>query len=524
MSPVTAITLSLHGIALASLLLYLYFSARYFLHMFQLNSYTARVQWSWMRANKRRMLLPLAVLVAAVACGFTAVKNPAYAYGFFAFLCLLAAALSLPKKAKKPLVFTARLCRLLTTLAVLELLPVALAAALGGTGEFVLFGIAAAALPFLIPAANRINAPMEAAVRRHYTNDAKKLLAACPKLQIIGITGSFGKTSVKYFLTHLLSVRYNTLMTPESYNTPMGVVKTIRGSLRATHEIFVCEMGAKYVGDIKELCDIVHPTRGIVTSIGEQHLESFGSVENIIKTKYELADALPPDGILYVNLSCETVAKNPPPRAAVTYGLRPDADYFAADIAVSTAGTTFTLVHGDERQKFSTKLIGAANVENIVGAIAAANGYGIPLADLVPAVRTLRPVPHRMELLDRGAVTIIDDAFNSNPAGAAAALETLGRFDAMRIIVTPGMIELGDRTEALNAELGARAAAVCDCIVAVGEKQAKPILRGAREAGADEKKLCTAKSFADAMRYVYALDAGGRKKVVLLENDLPDNF
>lgn len=524
MDPVTAITHSLHGIALCALLVYLYFLARYFLHMFQLNSYTARVQWNWMRANKHHMILPFSLLVAALVCGFVSARDAAYAYGFFALLCLAAAALSLPKKAKKPLVFTARLCRLFVTLGLLMFLLLLLAALLGGTGEFVLFGIAAFVLPFLIPAANKINAPLEAAVRRHYTNDAKKILASCPNLQVIGITGSFGKTSVKYFLTHLLSVRYNTLMTPESYNTPMGVVKTIRQSLRATHEIFVCEMGAKYVGDIRELCDIVHPTRGIVTSIGEQHLESFGSVENIIKTKYELADALPPDGILYVNLSSETIAKNPPPRAAVTYGLRPDADYFAADIAVDTTGTTFTLVHGDERQKFSTKLIGAANVENIVGALAAANGYGIPLADLVPAVRTLRAVPHRMELLDRGAVTIIDDAFNSNPAGAAAALETLGRFDAMRIIVTPGMIELGDRTDALNAELGARAAAVCDCIVAVGEKQAKPILRGAREAGADEKNLYTAKNFADAMRYVSALDAGGRKKVVLLENDLPDNF
>ena len=524
MNPVTAFTHTLHALALCSLAAYLHFEARYFLHMFQLNSYTARVQWSWMRANKTRMIPPLFALIGAIGCGFISARHAAYAYGFFALLCLVLAAFSLPKKAKKPLVFTARLCRLFVTLGILVLLLLALGVALGSTGEFVLFGIVPFALPFLIPAANRINVPIEAAVRRHYTSDAKKILASCPNLQIIGITGSFGKTSVKYFLTHLLSVRYNTLMTPESYNTPMGVVKTIRQSLRATHEIFVCEMGAKYVGDIKELCDIVHPTRGIVTSIGEQHLESFGSVENIIKTKYELADALPADGILYVNLSSETIAKNPPPRAAVTYGLRPDADYFATDIAVDTAGTTFTLVHGDERQKFSTKLIGAANVENIVGAIAAANGYGIPLAELVPAVRTLRAVPHRMELLDRGAITIIDDAFNSNPAGAAAALETLGRFDAMRIIVTPGMIELGDREDALNAELGARAAAVCDVIVAVGEKQAKPILRGARETGADEKKLYTAKNFADAMRYVYALDAGGRKKVVLLENDLPDNF
>lgn len=524
MEPVTAFTISLHVLALCAMLTYLYFSTRYFLHMFQLNSYTARVQWNWMQENKYRMIPPIFAFFGAILFGFVHARSVAYGYGYFALFCLLLATFCLPKKAKKPLVFTARLCRLLTTLAVMELLPILLAVALGGTGEFVLLGIAAAALPFLIPAADRVNAPLEAAIRRHYTNDAKKILASCPDLQIIGITGSFGKTSVKYFLTHLLSVRYNTLMTPESYNTPMGVVKTIRTSLRATHEIFVCEMGAKYVGDIRELCDIVHPTRGIITSIGEQHLESFGSVDNIIKTKYELAEALPANGILYVNLSSETVAKNPPHRAAVTYGLCPEADYFATDIAVSTAGTTFILVHGETRQKFSTRLIGAANVENIVGAIAAAHGYGIPLCDLVPAVRTLRPVPHRMELIDRGTLTIIDDAFNSNPAGAAAALETLSRFDAMRIIVTPGMIELGDRTETLNAELGARAAAVCDVIVAVGEKQAKPILRGAREVGFDEKKLFAAKSFADAMRYVHALDAGGKKKVVLLENDLPDNF
>ena len=123
-------------------------------------------------------------------------------------------------------------------------------------------------------------------------------------------------------------------MTPESYNTPMGVVKTIRGSLRATHDIFVCEMGAKYVGDIKELCDIVHPENGIVTSIGEQHLESFGSVQNIINTKYELAAGIPKNGKLYINISSDTVNKNRPSHAAVTYGLTPDADYYATEITV----------------------------------------------------------------------------------------------------------------------------------------------------------------------------------------------
>ena len=519
-----AFTLSLHAISVASLLVFLFFTARYFLHMFQLNSYTAKVQWNWMRENKRRLIPQCIAFVAAIACAFIRPHGGAYGYGLFALVCLALAVCCLPKKAKKPLVYTARLKRLLVTLSLLAALLLVLAVLLGGTGEFVLLGLTAPALPFLIPLANKINSPLERAVRNYYIRDAKKLLASCKNLKIIGITGSFGKTSVKYYLTHLLEVRYNTLMTPESYNTPMGVVKTIRTSLRATHEIFVCEMGAKYVGDIKELCDIVHPQRGIVTSIGEQHLESFGSVENIIKTKYELADALPEDGTLYVNLSSETIAKNPPLRTAVTYGLRPDADFYATDLEVDTGGTRFTLVHGDEKQRFSTKLIGEANVVNIVGAIAAAYGFGIPLAELVPAVRTLRCVPHRMELLDRGDMAIIDDAFNSNPAGAAAALETLGRFDAVKIIVTPGMIELGDRSDALNAALGAKAAGVCDLIVAVGEKQAKPILRGAKEAGADKEKLCVAKTFDEAMQLVRAFDAKGRKKVVLLENDLPDNY
>ena len=125
------------------------------------------------------------------------------------------------------------------------------------------------------------------------------MLAACPNLAVIGVTGSYGKTSVKFYLNTLLKAKYNVLMTPESYNTPMGVVKTVRGSLRATHEIFICEMGAKYVGDIKELCDIVHPKHGIITSIGPQHLESFKSLQNVINTKFELADALPKDGMLF---------------------------------------------------------------------------------------------------------------------------------------------------------------------------------------------------------------------------------
>lgn len=512
---------SLHILAIVCLLWFSALGVRYLVHMFQLNGYCAATQLAWMRANLLRLLPFGALLVLAVACAFSRV----YGFGLLAAAALLLSLFYLPKKAKKPLVFTARVIRMLCTLGLLNALCFALGVLLSGTGEFVILGAAVCLEPLLLLLANKINSPVEAAVRARYIKDAKRRLADCPRLRVIGVTGSFGKTSVKYFLTALLREKYNVLMTPESYNTPMGVVKTIRASLRATHDVFVCEMGAKYVGDIRELCELVQPDDGIVTSIGEQHLETFGSIDNIIRTKYELADGISPDGKLFVNLSSPTIAKNPPARGAITYGLSPEADYHAEDISVSEAGTSFTLCHRGERQAFSTRLIGEANVVNIVGALAVACEYGIPPAELRGAVRALKCVPHRMELIDRGPILIIDDAFNSNPAGARAALETVALFgDAMKIIVTPGMIELGEKEAECNAALGREAAAVCDRIVLVGEKQTRPIARGALEAGFKKEKIFVAKTIGEAMDFVYGLNAGGGKKVVLLENDLPDNF
>lgn len=128
---------------------------------------------------------------------------------------------------------------------------------------------------FLDIVANVINHPMEAGINQHYINDAVRKLKSVPELTVIGVTGSYGKTSVKFYLQTLLQEKYNVLVTPESFNTPMGVVRTIRGSLKPTTEIFVCEMGARHVGDIKEICDMVHPDHGVITSIGPQHLETF---------------------------------------------------------------------------------------------------------------------------------------------------------------------------------------------------------------------------------------------------------
>lgn len=281
----------------AAFWLFAVLSTLFYMHMFQLNSYRADDQWHWMLKNRGKVVplaLPLIGAVIGVICG----KNAGMIV--CAVFILLACLFYKPKKAKKPLKYTPRVKRMLVTVAVLYVaMTVLLAVFASGRITALVVGLVAAASPFVIILANIINKPIELSINRYYTNDAKKMLAACPNLTVIGVTGSYGKTSVKFYLNTLLKAKYNVLMTPESYNTPMGVVKTVRGSLRATHEIFICEMGAKYVGDIKELCDIVHPKHGIITSIGPQHLESFKSLQNVINTKFELADALPKDGMLF---------------------------------------------------------------------------------------------------------------------------------------------------------------------------------------------------------------------------------
>ncbi|MBQ6421642.1 MAG: UDP-N-acetylmuramoyl-tripeptide--D-alanyl-D-alanine ligase [Clostridia bacterium] len=501
----------------------------YNLHMFQLNGYRASTHFAWMGKNAKHYLPELAVL-ALSAVGFAqngvtaAILSTAL---FFAIMALMVS--NRERNLKKPLVYTARVKRLIVTTLVLTAALFALAVYFLSTADkkyfaFTVVGGINALTPVLILLANLINRPMEKGINLHYTREAKRMLKSCPDLETIGITGSYGKTGVKFYLYTILRAWTDTLVTPESYNTPMGIVKTVRGSLRATHKIFLCEMGAKWVGDIKELCDIVHPKHGMITALGDQHLESFGSVENIIKTKYELADALPENGRLYVNWDNERIRENPPKHAFIKYGTHPDADYRAFDIRSGAKGTAFSVKAPDGSvTAFDTKLLGVHNVVNITGAIAAANGFGMPIPDMRLYVRRIDAVPHRMQLVEKGAVTIIDDAFNSNPAGCKAALETLSGMEGLRVLVTPGMVELGAKQDELNEAFGRQAAAACDLIVLVGEKQTAAIRRGALAAGFDEKNIHTDEQFTACMQYVYGVKTD-KKKIVLLENDLPDNY
>lgn len=519
-------------------------------HMLQLNGYKTPEHSWWMKKNFKRYILPIVLFIGQFA--LIPLRSGKWMCTaliiVWCFGNIVIALLNKPgKKFKKPFKYTARVKRMLTTFGILIALFFAAAVLCGRTFvivdtvdggyeetrwfisalPYILVGSALYLTPLLVPLSNLINKPIETAINNWYINDAKKKLAAMPELHKIGITGSYGKTSMKFYLSELLSSQYETLKTPESFNTPMGVTITVRRDLKPTHEYFICEMGARRVHEIKELCGIADPHDGIITSVGPQHLETFGSVENVVNTKFELADCVKANGgRIYLNYDNELIrAKVSEYPNAVTYGTAEGSMWRGSDVTVSDRGTEFTVTAPDGKScRFCTKLLGEHSVQNLLGAIAFACGTGIPMEKLVLPVKRIAAVPHRLQLLDKGGgVTYIDDAYNSNPSGCRAALAVLGLFDACRILVTPGMVELGAKQAELNFEFGQEAAAVCDQIILVGRAQTQPIYDGIREAGYDMDKVYVADGLNDALAKAGSIQTD-KKKVVLLENDLPDNY
>ena len=301
-------------------------------HMLQLNGYKTPEHSWWMKKNYKRYILPAVLFAAQFIMLLTDVSLPVVI--IFACLNSLFILLNKPgKKFKKPLVYTARVKRMMVTFGILIAVFYAIAIIKGKTDvivdgidfcrhethwfektiSYILIGSALYLTPILVPLSNIINKPIEKAVQNHYINDAKRMLDDMPSLHKVGITGSYGKTSMKFYLSELLGSQYETLKTPESFNTPMGVTITIRRDLRPTHEYFICEMGARRVREINELCEIAHPHDGIITSVGPQHLETFKSVENVLNTKFELADSVQASGgKIYLNGDNELIRSKAP--------------------------------------------------------------------------------------------------------------------------------------------------------------------------------------------------------------------
>ena len=493
---------------IANLILLLLF----YMHMFQLNSYFLKKYGNWMKVNIKKILLrSINIIIPTLILLF----NNNIARIISIIILAISILANLPKsKAKIPLKFTNRVIRMFITQAILITIICII------SNNYITFGVLNIIAFGLCIIANIINYPIEYGIRKHYINDAKKILKNMPNLIVIGVTGSYGKTSVKNFLVKTLSAKYEVLTTPKNYNTTMGVVKTIREELKPIHQIFVCEMGATKIGDIKEICDIVNPKFVVITSIGPQHLESFKTIENIIKTKFELYDSVNKNGgITFLNYDNEYLAKQNRSNT-LAYGINNEKlDYNAYNLKSSSQGLSFSINNVD----FKTKLIGRHNIVNITGAIAVANYLEIPLDRLVPRVREFKSVEHRLQLISKGNLNIIDDAYNSNPVSSKSAIDTLSEFDGTKIIVTPGLIELGGDEEKYNFEFGEYMCDVCDYIFLVNSTISKYVLNGINSKKYNNDKIFMVNSPQEAVMQITNFGLND-KITVLLENDLPDNY
>ena len=494
-------------------------SGRRLFHVFQLESYQLPGYARSLKRSRGKLLIEPAL----VAVGGLLASLLLGVFGGCAATFAVAAALysrMKQRKDKKPYALTERVKRLY----IIHVVFVGIVAFLALTGSNWMALCLPALEPLWIALSAFFASPIEKHIARQFVEDAKERLMAMPGLIRIGITGSYGKTSTKFFLKEILSVRWKVLATPGSFNTTMGVTRVIREMLTPGYQVFIAEMGARHVGDIAELVDLVRPEIGLLTSIGPQHLDTFKTIERVAATKNELIAGLPDDGIAVIARDgawCDEAYK----RCPLAKKAQPDELLSAEHVESGPWGTRFDLrdCETDETVHCTTQLLGGHSIDNILLCCTAAKMLGMTLQEIATGVSRCKPVEHRLQLIHAGGgITIIDDAFNSNPAGAKAAIDVLSHFPERRVVVTPGMVELGAEEAKYNREFGKQMAEACDLVILVGERHTLPIAEGLKEAGFPEEKVCTVASFAEAQERMKDLLKAG--DTVLYENDLPDNY
>ena len=510
----------------SSVIIYAIFALQFFLiiaaydiHMFQLSSYRYSRYFRWLIPGNivsLKRVMAFGMLVAAFVPGNIATIA----------IALCAFIYSLKEKFKTPLAYTKRVNRLIVTNVILFIAIEAIALLCAGKWATAVIGVTLLFSNILMLIANIINTPIEKAINRYYYNDAKRIIESNKNLIVIGVTGSFGKTSTKNYLAGILAEKYNVLVTPGNFNTLLGVIRTIREQLRPYHQVFIVEMGAKQNNDIKEICDLVHPAIGVVTAVGEMHLETFKSIENIQDTKFELINSLPANGIGIINNDSKYINNYKGIKSdcrIIRYAVDNSADYKATDVQYGANGLSFILNGGEQ---FCSRLLGVGNLLNILAAIAVADHLDVPVKKQKNAIARLQPVEHRLSMKVANGITVLDDAYNSNPQGAKMALEVLKNFAVengnKRIVITPGFVEMGARQYEANRELGKTIATSCDYAIVVNATNREAIAQGIAEGGLDADRYYLADSLNQAhARLAQILKAGD---VVLYENDLPDNF
>jgi UDP-N-acetylmuramoyl-tripeptide--D-alanyl-D-alanine ligase len=384
-------------------------------------------------------------------------------------------------------------------------------------------------IPLLIPVANLLLWPIEKTIQENFQREAETKLRNLNPV-IIGITGSYGKTSTKAILGDLLNQCVGSTHWPRgSINTVMGITRDVRENLRPTHKFSIIEMGAHGVGSIRRLCDFTPPSAAIVTAVGVMHLERFGSEDGIYKAKSELPQALPKNGILVCN------GDNPGARRMATeyytsstylYGMDSNAgilDTYGKDITLSASGSSFFIVWRGKEYHVTTPLIGIPAISNALGAFTMACALGGNPSYIAAALSTIQPVKNRLSIEKSRGVTYLQDAFNSNPTGFAAALRVLKESQGKRkILITPGMIELGARQFEDNRSIAESAGSFLNVIIVVGETNKAAFASGLKSSGMSVENIHYVETREEGFNLLRKMEMEG--DIVLIENDLPDLY
>jgi len=516
--------------------------------MFQIEEYESLrfLRWGLTREWLVHRAVWLGLLVGAVALSVAAVLPAARPIGIAIAWLVSAAAAQFTWRwtsPKRPLVMTARMRRLLIAggfLAVVLAAGLALGiVALHPIVSVILVLIAAGLVTglseILLVAANVVTKPAESRIRHHYLALASARIKMVDPV-VIAVAGSFGKTSTKHILAQLLRPNVNTLPTRQSFNTLMGVTRVINEDLTPENRVFIVEMDAYAPGEIAAMSELVHPQLAIITAVGPQHMERFGTLDRIAGALYEVASALPADGTLILYTGDESGAAlaqraHSERRRLIRYGLAEDggmldADVVASSIRIDSHGGTFRWsweAEGLDRE-VSIPLLGRHQVANVSAALAAVLTLGYSIDDAITAAASLEPVEHRLQLMaSAGPLTVIDDSYNANPVGVHDGLEVLAAMPgAHKFLITPGLVELGSVEDEENRRYGAHAAKVCDHVIVMSAKTSAALCAGLRDGGMSEDRIHVVETLDAATRLLQSLSRPG--DVVLFANDLPDTY
>ena len=386
--------------------------------------------------------------------------------------------------------------------------------------------------PFIVTAVVFLFQPLSVLIRNNTIRKAKKKIKTLKSITgrpiVIGITGSYGKTSTKEFLSTILSYKFNVLKTKEHQNSEIGISKCILNNLNKDHEIFVVEMGSYNKGGIKLLSNIVKPKIGIVAGVNEQHIALFGSLNNLLSAEggRELADALPKDGLLVLNGDnkyCLDLYKKTDVEKKI-YTLKKDkinSDIWADEITVKKDDVSFVaLTKEKEMASFNIDVFGKQNIQNILAAILVARQLGMSFNEIIKATKNIKQEQSGI-LLKNGkhGVNIIDSSYSSNPDGVIADLEYLSIFPKKRVIIMPCLIELGEKSAEIHRKIGKKIGRTCDLAIITTREMFNEVKKGAVEAGMKEKNIVFCEKTEEILTRISIFCAKG--DAVLLEGRVP---